>query len=190
MSRQPRMIVLLGVLTVAGLAASGCSAGQVTQTSTQVSTINGSSANIDQLALRNIRFVYPDGGSYPEGGTAELALVVTNQGLEADRLIDVTSDLFDEVALSTGDDEAKAGPAESLDAEVPAQGDLEFGTAELPGLEVSNLSERLSVSQVVSVTFVFELAGEVTVEVPVANPTEEIDRGEGFDFHEGEGAEG
>ena len=179
MSRLPRKVPLLGAAALATVAAmTGCSAGQVTQTSTQVATVNGSSANIGELSLRDIRILYPSGGTYTEGSTAELVLVVTNQGLSEDTLIDVTGEFFAEAAIPSAD-EAKS----SLEALVPAQGILQFGTTESPSIELADLSEEISVAEIVSMTFVFEQAGEVTVEVPVANPTGEIDREEGFDFH-------
>ena len=184
MSRLPRKIPLLGAVAMAAVAAvTGCSAGQVTQTSTQVATVNGSSANVGQLALRDIRILYPSGGTYAEGSTAQLVLAVANQGLAEDTLIEVTGEFFDDAAVPTDD----AGDEASVEVEVPAQGILQFGTTEFPSIELSDLSEELSVAEIVSMTFVFEQAGEVTVEVPVANPTREINREEGFDFHTEEG---
>lgn len=187
MIRSP---ALIAIAALAALAAAGCSAGRVTQTSVQVATVDGASADLDQLSLRNIRFVYPEGGSYQAGDDAELALVVTNQGLEEDTLIGVTGDFFDGASLVSSGSGSSGGGDEGLDAPVPAQGSLIFGTDDDPAIEVSDLSDDLVASQIVSVTFVFESAGEVTVDVPVANPTEEIERGEGYDFHEEEGGEG
>ena len=196
MSRQPRMLPVLGTLAIATVATlTGCSAGQVTQTSTQVATVQGSSADIGDLALRDIRIVYPSGGTYAEGGTAELVLVVTNQGLSEDTLIDVTGEFFDSATVPSDDPQptasagASATPTEeepagaSLESPVPAQGILQFGTSDSPSIKLTDLTEEISVAEVFLITFVFERAGEVTVEVPVANPTREIDRGEGFDFH-------
>jgi len=183
-SRLPRKIPLLGAVAMAAVAAvTGCSAGQVTQTSTQVATVNGSSANVGQLALRDIRILYPSGGTYAAGSTAQLVLAVANQGLAEDTLIEVTGEFFDDAAVPTDD----AGDEASVEVGVPAQGILQFGTTEFPSIELSDLSEEISVSEIVSLTFVFEQAGEVTVEVPVANPTREINREEGFDFHTEEG---
>ena len=180
MSRLPRNLPLLGAVAMAAVTTvSGCSAGQVTQTSTQVATVNGSSANIGQLALRDIRILYPSGGSYAAGSTAQLVLVVTNQGLAEDTLVEVTGDFFDAAAVPSDDEEAEA----VVDAPVPAQGILAFGTSEFPSIELTDLAEEISVAEVYSVTFVFEDAGEVTVDVPVANPMREIGREEGYDFH-------
>jgi len=185
----------MGALALAAAAAlTGCSAGQVSQTAQQVSTVNGASANVGDLALRDIRIVYPSGGTYAAGSTAELVLVVTNQGLTEDTLVGVTGDFFDSAAIPTDDPTTSATPTTSaeepeakVEAPVPAQGILQIGTSEAPSIELIDLSEEISVAEVYSITFVFELAGEVTVEVPVANPVREIDREEGYDFHTEEG---
>ncbi|MGI8722078.1 MAG: hypothetical protein ACR2JG_07605 [Geodermatophilaceae bacterium] len=191
MSRRSRNFPLLGVAFLAVVAAlTGCSAGQITQTSTQVATVNGSSANVGQLALRDIRILYPSGGTYAEGSTAQLVLAVANQGLAEDTLLDVEGEFFAAAAIPSDAEPAAGEAATGVDAEVPAQGILQFGTSEFPTIELSDLSAELSVAQVVSLTFVFEQAGEVTVDVPVANPTREINREEGFDFHTEEAEQG
>jgi len=185
------MIPLLGAVAALSAAAlTGCSAGQITQTSTQVATVNGSSANIGQLALRDIRILYPSGGTYAEGSTAKLVLAVANQGLAEDTLLDVEGEFFASATIPSDEEPATGEAAAGVEAEVPAQGVLQFGTSEFPTIELSDLSEELSVAQVVSLTFVFEQAGEVTVDVPVANPIREINREEGFDFHTEEAEQG
>lgn len=197
MSRLPRMIPVLGAVAIAAVTAlTGCSSGQVTQTARQVSTINGASADLGDLALRDIRILYPSGGTYAAGSTAELVLVVVNRALETDTLVEVTGDFFDSAALPSSGSSASATPSAtlsatptdaptqaSLDTPVPAQGSLQFGTSDYPSIELTDLSEDISVGQTVSVTFVFEKAGEVTVDVPVANPEREIQREPGYDFH-------
>lgn len=209
----PRRLLLAGALSLAAVSVvTACSSGQVTQTSTQVATVNGSSANVGDLALRNIRILYPEGGNYAEGETARLVLVVTNQGLAEDTLIEVTGEFFDSAAIEDSEDSEDSEAAEDAGAStsptarpepstapgdgesaagvevvVPAQGILVFDTSELGPIELSDLTQELMAAQIVSLTFTFENAGEVTVEVPVANPTEEIDRGEGFDYHGEEG---
>lgn len=184
MLRQPRTLPLLGTVALTAiLALTGCSTGQVTQTSSQVSTVGGAAADVGLLSLRDIRILYPSSGSYSKGSTAKLVLLVTNESLDEDSLLDVTGDFFDSASVPSDEEDSEP----RLDAPVPAQGVLQFGTREFPSIELTDLSEELSVAQVVTMTFVFENAGEVTVEVPVANPTREIDRGEGFDFNSEQG---
>ena len=77
------------------------------------------------------------------------------------------------------------------DLPVPANGTLVLGSADGTGLVVTlvGLNEELTAGQYIDVTFVFEEAGEITVEVPVGVATEETERGEPFDFHEEENPE-
>lgn len=181
MPRLPRLVPVLGALALAAVAAlTGCSAGQIAQTAQQVSTVNGSSADVGDLALRDIRILFPSSGSYAPGSTAQLALVVVNRGLDQDRLVDVTGDFFDAAGLLGGSGAEDAQP--TLNAAIPSQGSQQFGTSDDPTIELSDLSDRLDAAQVVSLTFTFEKAGEVTVEVPVANPTRAVDREDGYDF--------
>ncbi|MBA3338696.1 MAG: PT domain-containing protein [Geodermatophilaceae bacterium] len=193
---MPRLVPVLGALALAAVAAlTGCSAGQVSQTARQVSTVNGAAANIGDLALRDIRILYPSSGTYAKGSTAQLALVVVNRGLGEDRLVGVTGDFFDAAAVPTDGPTAQptsgptaqptSGPTAQpgIDTAIPSEASLQFGTSDSPPIELTDLSEEISAAQVVSLTFAFENAGEVTVEVPVANPTREIDRGDGYNFN-------
>jgi copper(I)-binding protein len=79
----------------AGVAAvlvlTGCSAGQITQTSTQVAPVPGADANAGEIALRNLLIQYrPEG--YPEGGDAPLVVRIFNNGMEPVTLTGVTAD--------------------------------------------------------------------------------------------------
>ncbi|MGY1739225.1 MULTISPECIES: hypothetical protein [unclassified Blastococcus] len=64
--------------------------------------------------------------------------------------------------------------------------------ADTPRLFLADLSieEPLTASQSVTLTFTFAEAGDVTVQAVVAGPYGDLERGEAFDFHEEEGAEG
>jgi copper(I)-binding protein len=70
---------------VAGLAAlSACSAGQITQTSDQVSAVPGASGNTGPggtIALRNALVPYNDPAGYPQGGNAPIIVRIFNSGL-------------------------------------------------------------------------------------------------------------
>ena len=50
------------------------------------------------------------------------------------------------------------------------------------------LSEGITTGQTLEVVLAFEKAGDITVDVPVANPERAQERGDGFDFHETSGA--
>lgn len=73
----------------------GCSAGQITQTSRQVTAVDGANANAGPIGVRNAHFVLPEhvesAVAYPRGGSAPLQLVIVNSGNTADELVSVTS---------------------------------------------------------------------------------------------------
>ncbi|TEA02314.1 hypothetical protein [Mycobacteroides salmoniphilum] len=114
-----RVTTLLGAAVLA-TALAGCGAGQISQTANQSSAINGGSANLGKLALRNIHLVgSPDPVKQRAGQKAELVLVITNESADVnDKLTSVTSsDDIGKVTLSG-------------DSDIPATGRLFVGAAE------------------------------------------------------------
>jgi hypothetical protein len=71
----------------------GCSAGQQSQTATMQPAINGTVADIDDVALRNIRIrAEPTGYAVPPGKSVELALEAGNQSpVNAEAIVAITS---------------------------------------------------------------------------------------------------
>ena len=78
-----------------------------------------------------------------------------------------------------------SGFSTEVDVEIPAN-DTVFLGGDGPTILLENLTESLTSSQSIDVTLTFEQAGEVTVRALVANPGEEVERGEAFDFHQEE----
>lgn len=180
-SRRPMSAHRLGRVVVAGaalcLAVSGCSAGQITQTATQVAAVNGASANGDTVALRNV-YVAVDSGE-PRSNRAELAFYAINTGAEPDRLVAIESDAAtvtidaapEDLVLKPGTAIASTMPVEHVeeptapDRPITATVELRDGTVE-PGLTMP-------------FTFVFERAGEIPIQIPfdVAAPGEDVPAG-------------
>jgi copper(I)-binding protein len=94
--------VLVGAVGAAGvaLAAAGCSAGQLAQTSTERASIDGASAQIGPIALRDIVVAYPDGGKYAQGASARLEFVAVNDGSQADTITEIRSNVADRVEIA------------------------------------------------------------------------------------------
>ena len=86
---SPRVVLAVGAV-VGALALAGCGAGQITQTSSQVSGVGGASANVGQIAIREAAFAFTGNGKtaviYPPGGTAPLTMTVVNFGAQDDKL--------------------------------------------------------------------------------------------------------
>ncbi|NUT51900.1 MAG: hypothetical protein HOV94_32100 [Saccharothrix sp.] len=111
-STAPRRLAVVAALAAGlGLVAAGCSAGQITQTDTQVAAVNGASGRVGDIAVRDAQFLFPVAhGSYEEGDDAPIVVVIANDGTAADRLIGVTSE-FSEPAGITGDTKLEPGTA-------------------------------------------------------------------------------
>jgi hypothetical protein len=92
--------VLVGAAGLA-LAATACSAGQLAQTSTVRPGIDGASAQIGPIALRDIVLVYPEAGKYDAGASARLEFVAVNDGSLPDTITEIRSSAADQVQLGS-----------------------------------------------------------------------------------------
>lgn len=94
--------VVLGI--GAALLVTGCSAGQITQTDTQVPAINGSMGNVGPIAVRNVQLAFPTGKAYyAKGDDASLIVTIANAGESSDKLTTVTSPQFSSGGQIIGD---------------------------------------------------------------------------------------
>ncbi len=96
----------------AALALAGCSAGQLTQTSSQVAAVPGVNVNAGAIALRNLVIPYNDPGGYPAGSDAPLDVRIFNDGVTTIRLVGASADKAAAVSL--------VGPPEPVVTPAPA----------------------------------------------------------------------
>ncbi|WP_156755110.1 copper chaperone PCu(A)C [Actinokineospora pegani] len=195
----------------AALALVGCSAGQITQTDSQLPAVNGTQATQGDIALRDVKFAYPESGSYAQGADAPMILSIVNAGSTADTLTSVTSPVAGEVTV-TGSGEVPGGfrvavgtpGAEVGSAASETSAPSSSATAGAPSstatpppntpaavnrlgsmqIELKAVNTELFPGKTFPVTFVFAQAGPITVEVPIAAPSDprpeaEHDHGEG-----------
>lgn len=88
-----RLIVTAALAAGLGLVAVGCSAGQVTQTDTQVAAVDGASGNAGPIAVRNVMLAFPpDGNRYHEGDDVPMTFVIANTGENPDKLLSIKSE--------------------------------------------------------------------------------------------------
>ncbi|WP_328711693.1 hypothetical protein [Nocardia salmonicida] len=94
-SARRRMVTVAALAAAAGIALTGCSAGQITQTSSQEAAINGNHANVGEIALRNVHIVYPEAAAeHDKGGKAMISLsIINNSEIITDELTSVSTDL-------------------------------------------------------------------------------------------------
>lgn len=175
--------VAVGVGVAVALA--GCGTGQVSQTAQQQSVVNGASADVGDIAIRDAQLSGPRnaGYYYSYGSDAPLVLSIINSGSQDDRLVSVTSSLAKRVKV-TGDTQVPGDSSLRIGAGLlsgestapsaspsPAPGSANIT---LVGLQV----EKLRPGKEVPVTFTFANAGEVTMNLPIATPA--------FNKHEAE----
>ncbi len=82
-----------------------------------------------------------------------------------------------------------AAASTELALEIPADTALYIGRGGDATITLEDLAEPLTAGQTLSLTLTFEQAGEITMQALVATPGEEVERGEPFDFHQGEAGE-
>jgi copper(I)-binding protein len=194
-----------GVLLLSPLALSACSAGQVTQTATQERDKVGAMAQVGDITVRAVELASPRAGSYEAGDDAEMTLAIVNSGAEADTLVGVEGEGVGDAEIrtaataATGADSGSStttggttttgtggSAAGSDEIEIPTDTTV-FVDGDDASITLTDLDESLTVGQYLELTLSFENAGDVTVPVTVANPEDEQERGEAFDFHQEEG---
>ena len=98
--QKSRLAVVVALATGLGLAAAGCSAGQITQTDTQVAVVNGASGQVGSIAVRDAQFAFPiSAKEYKSGDEAAVVVTIVNNGSSADKLLSVTSEIGGPAAL-------------------------------------------------------------------------------------------
>jgi copper(I)-binding protein len=125
----------------------------------------------EDLKVLQVQIEYPLDGVYEEGENARLFLGIANTGGEPDELVDVIGEEFTAATLTAGGDPG-AIP-------VPGNDNVYVGAEGGPTILLEGLERTLRSSQSIPVTLVFQEAGEVTLDVPVAaegqNPTPTFD---------------
>ncbi|GAB3282401.1 copper chaperone PCu(A)C [Parasphingorhabdus pacifica] len=157
----------------AAIALTGCSAGQVTETDTQVAAVDGASGETNGIAVRDAQLTFPSHGrTYPKGASAPMQLVLVNANLEADRLVGVNSPYAQSVELGgktdlPGESALHAQPdVPGTAGQAPQPATAESGQREIK-LTVQGLTREIGPGVTIPVTFKFQHAGEVTVQVPI-----------------------
>ena len=90
-----RLFAASASLAACGLIITGCSSGQISQTADQESAVNGSTANVKNIALRNVHLQAVQTGDYLKPGrTVELVFAAVNTSADVnDKLLGITSDV-------------------------------------------------------------------------------------------------
>ncbi|MHA6798107.1 copper chaperone PCu(A)C [Bounagaea algeriensis] len=161
----------LGAAVVLG----GCSAGQNAETQEQVAAVNGASKDQGDIAIRDAQFTFPQTGTvYPEGSSAPIQLMIANSGETADRLVGASSPYAASVNVS-GTTELPGDTALHAYGEQPQGGGADSGYQQPTAnpdqrevaITVNGFTEEIGPGVTIPVTFRFDRAGEVTLQVPI-----------------------
>ena len=174
-ARSNRRAMMVATLAASGLigavALAGCSAGQLSQTASQESAVDGNHAAVKNVELRNVRIQAEQHSDFIRPGTTvDLMLVVINQSPDvADKLVGVSSDI--------GKVTVTGNPT------LPPGGTLFVGTPNgqnLKALDAVEAAEAVKATVALdkpitngpnyNFTFNFEKAGSVSLAVPVSAP--------------------
>lgn len=172
--RSTRVAVLAAGSLIGAVALAGCSAGQLSQTASQESAVDGSRAAIKNVALRNIRIQAQQKTDFIQPGTTvDLVLVAVNQSPDvSDKLVGISSDI--------GKVTVTGNPT------LPAGGTLFVGTPTGQNKKAADSAAAVQAAETVKATvaldrqitngpnynftFDFEKAGSVSVAVPISAP--------------------
>ncbi|QUH05725.1 copper chaperone PCu(A)C [Saccharopolyspora erythraea] len=171
------------------VALGGCSAGQVTETDTQVAAVSGGNGTVKEIAVRDAQMTFPEHGSvYRAGSSAPLKLVLSNDGAVDDRLVQVsstyaataqiegTSDLPAGTALHADGARQESGHATTQQEPTSSHAPTASNAPSAQGgpsdqreirITLNGLTQDITPGVTIPVTFVFEKAGAVTVQVPI-----------------------
>jgi copper(I)-binding protein len=169
---QEARVDRLKLAAAGGLAAAvvltGCGAGQVSQMTTQEPAVNGTSANVGEIALRNVHLRAEQTSDYVQPGTeVELLFQAANNSPDTeDKLLEITSDVGEvtltgdttvepDGVLIVGSPDGQPTPLQNVEAAEAAEAAVE-------------LTKPITNGLTYQFTFKFEKAGETTVAVPIS----------------------
>jgi hypothetical protein len=181
------------IAAASALLLTGCAAGQRAATANEVPVIDGVTASIGQIDLRNVTILTPPKGSYAAGSDADLQVYLVNNG-QPDKLVSVSSssaasvEIFSSQAdadaaasspsASATDDATPSDSASPSDTSAPASSsavvDLASGQltrvgsgGSAPVIVIKGLTAALYPAMSIPLVFTFANAGTGTVWVSV-----------------------
>jgi periplasmic copper chaperone A len=164
---------LVTVICASAPALASCSAGQITQTDSQVAAVDGAYGDVgNSIALRDVLIPAPSSsdGTYPAGSNVPVLLTIVNQGTSADELISVTSPAADRVLVLGTRIIPPGTNVTSTVASVPGTGQPQSPLVAGQLRIVLDTTQPLRAGLNTPVTFAFRNTGTLTVLVPMAAP--------------------
>jgi periplasmic copper chaperone A len=167
-----RLLAALAV-TVIPVALGGCAAGQRAQTANEFSVVDGASANVGSMGVRNAGITAPtDPAGFTKGASVTLSMTVINNGNSPDSLLSVSSPAAARAKITaptpTVASTGSSASATATGISVPANGAVPVGPgAGAAKVTLAGLTSGLVPGQLISVTMNFQAAGQITLQLPV-----------------------
>jgi hypothetical protein len=164
--------VLLSVLALLATL-TGCGAGQVSQTASQASAVNGYSGRAGDVEVRNAAIAYAgqadNGAIYRAGQTAPLNMTLVNVGIAADRLVSVSSPV---AAGGQIQGDGSIGAAQSITVgDSDSQADAAAQAARTINVTLVGLKQDIKAGLNYPVVLTFERGGVLNARLPIGYPT-------------------
>ena len=150
--RTGRRLACVAVL--AALSLTACAAGYQAETSRERTTLTSVSAVKGNLTIRNMFFVGPAAA----GASLPLYFATFNGGNSDDKLVNVRSS-------------AATGSTAPQKTDVVGGSSLFYNAGDASVPQLTGLKNKVLVGQTITVTLSFQVAGDVTVKVPVESGT-------------------
>lgn len=162
-----RLVAASAGLAACGMILTGCGSGQISQTADQESAVNGATANVANIALRNVHIqAVQSGDALEPGRTVELIFVAANTSPDTnDKLVSVSSDVG--TVAVTGTTAIPAGTSLIVGSGDGQPEVAALGSAQPTKAEVT-LSQPITNGLTYKFTFDFDKAGPTTVAVPIS----------------------
>ncbi|WP_147263091.1 copper chaperone PCu(A)C [Geodermatophilus sp. TF02-6] len=152
---------------VAGLACAlvlgACDAGNDAETAQETPDVAGVDGSVGQVSVDDV-FIDTD-GTVQAGGSVPLRGALTNDAEQADRLVEVTTAAAQSVQLLDED-----GNPSADGIELPA-GEQVDATTGAVRMRLEGLTGPVDTTDTVRVTFAFQTAGRLELDVPVGPPS-------------------
>jgi len=171
--RRAASVATLALSAALGLATlTGCGAGQITQTDTQSSAVNGYQGRAGNIVVRDASIAYAGqantGAIYRAGQIANLEMTLVNVSATADQLVSVSSPIA-AAAQIQGDAVIGGGRAVQV-----GNGNSPADAAALADKTISvklvGLKQDITAGLNYPVVFTFQRGGVLTAELPVGYP--------------------
>ncbi len=158
---QRRVLVrtTVGLFAAASLVLTGCGAGQYAQSVNEQAAMLGANGEVGNLSALNVRLERPTGEKFPAGSDARVLLWLSNDGINPDTLTGVSTTAAESVQF-TGD------------GVIPGQTLIDLSGDTGPQMTINGFTADLYDGVSIPMTFSFANAGSLTLNVPIANPTE------------------